>query len=125
MEYSGLYLCSRNKTGPWFEVYANSYEYAAQQFARSAQLNSGDVVFVGLPAPVPQLFEMGTLARYLAEQLGVAVSPALESLALSVADSANHQVEQFVERQPSIGKVERVREIQVIAKVGISPLVFA
>lgn len=114
------YLCSQCQDGPWVAIFASSYEQAATQFSRSEELMSGDAVFVGVPAPVPNLFSEDQLAQFIMDRLGIQGCHELREMSEGLAGEANYRVQKFAtEKSAIVGKVMQVREIAVTEAMAI------
>lgn len=108
------FLCSLKSSGPWLSVRAVGFEEAVAQFAREEDLRMGDIVYVGVPAPIPLVFTGDSLAQHIAERLGIPVSPELAKVASGLAGEANIRLDQFAaERSAEIGRASEVRPMAV------------
>lgn len=120
------YLCSQSETGPWVAIFASGYEQAATQFARSDDLRPGDTVFVGLPSPVPHLFSGESLAKFIADRLGIHSCRELEEMARGLAGEANYRVERFAtEESAVVGRVMKIKPVEATEDMCIPTFVLA
>lgn len=114
------YLCSQANTGPWQAVFASNYEQAATQFARVEDLRPGDTVFVGLPSPVPHVFSGESLAKFIADRLGIHSCRELEEMAVGLAGEANYRLEKFATDKAAIlGRAMKVRSIEITEDMSV------
>lgn len=108
----GDYLCSQNETGPWVAVFASSYEEAATQYARAQDLPPGEIVYIGVPAPTPDLFDADQLVQYIKDRLGIEACYELREMAQGLAGEANYRVQRFAhDKAALVGRAMKVRAI--------------
>ncbi len=110
------YLVSLMPKGPWTAIFADSPEDAISQFSMADALGVGDVVYVGLPAPLPDVWTPDHLSKEIAQSLGVESIPGLdiESLSAEIAEEANDRVARFAaQRAADLGRVVGVERHKV------------
>ncbi len=110
------YLVSMMSKGPWTAIFADSPEDAIGQFSMAESLGVGDVVYVGLPAPLPDVWTPDHLSREIAQSLGVESIPGLdiEGLSAEIAQEANDRVARFAaQRAADLGRVVGVKSHRV------------
>jgi hypothetical protein len=106
------YLCSTSPTGPWTAVFASSYDGAALQFRNSEFLSDDERIYVGIPAPIPDLFSAEQLARFIADRLGIHVSSKLADMAKGLAGECNYRLSKYAtDEAEDMGRAIRVRVI--------------
>jgi hypothetical protein len=114
------YLCSQSSDGPWTAVFASSHQKAAMQFSMDEALTPGDVVFVGIPSPVPHVFSSDQLVRFITERLGIHSYRELEEMATGLAGEANYRVQRLASNTSAkIGRVLDVQQITVTTEMSI------
>lgn len=112
--YVGVHLCSLYRDGPWTAVFAGSYEEAARRFAIAEALRSGDKVFVGKPAPTPDIFNEDALVDFIIARIDIPVTEELSEMARGLAAEANYRLDRFAARNAEdIGRVVSVKHLVV------------
>lgn len=110
------YLVSQFRDGPWTAVFGYSTDDALAQFAMAEGLAAGAVVYVGLPAPTPDVWTAERLSREIAQSLEVEPISGLDidSLSVEIAQDANERVARFAaQRAADLGRVVGVVRNQV------------
>ncbi len=120
------YLCSVYKDGPWDAVYASSHAAAASQYVLTEDLRVGDVVFVGVPMPLPEIFSEESLTRFIVDRLGIEATPELRRMTTALAGEANYRMRRYADNQSAaIGRAIGVQEIPVTSDMPVQRRVIA
>ena len=110
------YLVSQFAQGPWTPIFADSPEDALGQFSMAEALVPGAEIYVGLPAPTPDVWSAAHLSRQIAQSLGVASLSGLDidQLSAEIAREANERVARFASQKAAdLGRVIDIERLVV------------